>query len=120
MEALLLVLVPGVLGGIALAFLVFRLHVSGTGRRGSLEPPSPGLINMAHIPVDGVGGLGLVAMAVVVAIFVPSIRYAMVTALVSGTTLGGILIARRRASGPLPSGGDRPGAHTIFVDVRRS
>jgi hypothetical protein len=109
----LLILVPGVLGGIAVALLVFRLDFGAAGRR-RLEPPSAGLINIARIRVDGIGGLGMVAMAVTVAIFVPAIRFAMATALVSGAALAAILIARRRSRGPLPSANDTPGANAVL------
>ncbi len=114
MEPLLIILVPGLLGGIVVALLVFRFRPSHETVRRRLEPPSPGLINMAHIPVDGIGGLGMVATAITVAIFVPQIRFAMVTALLSGTAVAAVLIALRRRSGPRSSDNDHPGAHGIF------
>jgi hypothetical protein len=115
MEPLLIILIPGLLGGIILAFLILhvRLRPDLPGRRHTLEPPSPGHINMAHIRVDGVGGLGMVAMATVVALFEPRIRFAMVIALVLGVALGAILIALRRR-GPLSSGSHDPGAHMML------
>ena len=45
-----------------------------------LELPSPTLINMAHIRVEGVGGLGLVAAVLAVAAFDPRIRLAILGA----------------------------------------
>ena len=66
-----------------------------------LPPPSPHMINMARIRVSGVGGLGMVAMSVVVAAFVPSIRLSMAIAFVLGLALAAVLIAFRRRKGPL-------------------
>jgi hypothetical protein len=115
MEPLMIILIPGLAGGLAVALLMTRLRAgSGSRVRVPLEPPSPGLINMAHIRVDGVGGLGMVAMAIVVAIFVPRIRLTMALALLLGTALAALLIAVRRRTGPLSSGGDHPGAHAML------
>jgi hypothetical protein len=61
-----------------------------------LDPASPDHINMAHIRVAGIGGLGLVAMAGVVAWNVPEIRVAMAIAVVAGGALAAGLIAWRR------------------------
>jgi hypothetical protein len=121
MEPLVIVLVPGVLGGILVALLMLhvRLRSRLPARWRPLEPPSPGLINMAHIRVDGVGGLGMVAMATTVALFEPRIRLAMIIAVVLGVALGVVLIALRRA-GPLSAGRHDPGAHAMLpFDVSR-
>jgi hypothetical protein len=64
-----------------------------------LDPVTPDHINMAHIRVAGVGGLGLVAMAAVVAWNVPEIAVAMTIALVTGVALAAGLIAWRRHAG---------------------
>lgn len=61
----------------------------------TLPAPSPSLINMAHIPVDGVGGLGLVAAVIVVAVWDPGIRVLMMVAAALGTALAAGLIALR-------------------------
>ena len=109
MEPLLLILIPGTLGGFALAFLIPRLR-----RRTrvvvphELELPSPTLINMAHIRVEGVGGLGLVAAVLAVAAFDPRIRLAILGAAALGTVLAVALIALRRSTGALPSSTDGP------------
>jgi hypothetical protein len=119
MEPLLIILVPGVLGGciVALVMLLLRFRSRLPARWHPLEPPSPGLINMAHIRVDGVGGLGMVAMATTVALFEPRIRLAMVIALALGVVLGVVLIALRR-DGPFSSRGNDPGAHAMLpLDV---
>jgi hypothetical protein len=116
MEPVIIILVSGLLGGIVVALLIINVRIGspspGGGRR--LEPLSPGLINMAHIRVEGVGGLGLVAMAVTVATFEPRIRFAMAIALPLGVALGAVLIALRRRTGPLPSSSHGPGAHSML------
>jgi hypothetical protein len=116
MEPVIIILVSGLLGGIVLALLIINVRIGspspGDGRR--LEPLSPGLINMAHIRVEGVGGLGLVAMAVTVATFEPRIRFAMAIALPLGVALAAVLIALRRRTGPLSSSSHHPGAHSML------
>jgi hypothetical protein len=110
MEPLLIILVPGLLGGLVLA-LVIAGHRQGTPptfvpRR--LAAPSPALINMAHIRIEGVGGLGMVAAVVTVAIADSRIRLATVLASILGAALALILIAIRRRTGALSSSGDGP------------
>jgi hypothetical protein len=122
MEPLLIILIPGLLGGFVLALLIFHVRLGSArltvDRR--LAPPSPGLINMAHIRVEGLGGLGLVAAVVAVAIVDPRIRVAMVMASLLGAALAAVLIALRRRTGPLASRGHGPGAHSILgIDRER-
>ena len=115
MEPLLIIGVPGVLGGIVLALLFIRFG-AGPSRRADdarLEPPSTSMINMARIRVSGIGGLGMVAMAVTVAIFVPRIRLTMIVALLLGAAMAAVMIALRRRTGSLPSS-NHPGAHTML------
>lgn len=68
-----MVVIGGAIG--ALGGAVVFLARSGRGLRGALtaerEPSHAGTINIAHIPVIGIGGLGLVAMAAFVAWFLP-------------------------------------------------
>ena len=61
------------------------------------DPVSTDPINIAHIRVAGVGGLGLVAMAGVVAWNVPQIWLATTLAAAGGVLIGIALIAWRRA-----------------------
>ena len=124
MEPLLMVVVPGVLGGIVLAFLIARIRVHGLPRRERpLDRPNPGQINIARIRIDGVGGLGMVAMAGAVAIAQPGVRAAMALALVLSVPLAVALIVRTRRAGVFPSGNE-PGAHAILpmdpADARRA
>ena len=94
------ILGPSLLGGLVIALLIFRLQ-----RRTSTEvSPDPlardgissDFINMAHIRVAGIGGLGLVAMAVVVAFDVPRIGQTLAVGAVAGSALAVVLIALRR------------------------
>ena len=114
MEPLLIILVPGLLGGVFVALFVRRLRAPEDvpGRR--LEAPKPGLINMARIRVNGVGGLGMVAMATTVALFVPRIRTTIFIALLLGIALAALMIAHRRRSGPLASSSHHPCAHSFL------
>ena len=108
METLLMVLIPGILGGFLLSLLIarFRRTTPPTFVPRQLEAPSPSLINMAHIKIEGLGGLGMVAAVIAVAIADPRIRLAIIIAAVLGAGLALGLIAARRRTGSLPSGGD--------------
>src|SRR5258706_8137518 len=110
MDPLLIILVPGLFGGLALALLIAtrRPGTPSTFVPRRLAAPSPALINMAHIQIEGVGGLGMVAAAVAVAISEPRVRLATILAAVLGVGLALVLIAMRRRTGALPSSGDGP------------
>jgi hypothetical protein len=110
-----MMLIPGVLGGLVVAVLLRRLpwrDESGRVAPGAGEPLSSGAINMAHIRVAGEGGLGLVAIAVASAILVPRIGQTIGLGFVLGAILAVALVLWRRRTGPLPSSGRRPGAHS--------
>ena len=110
-------IVPGFLGGLVIALLFIRRHgrptdaTSGTSTR---EPRPTDVINIARIRVAGVGGLGLVAMALTVAWAVPRVGQTLAIGFVLGAIGGVILILRRRGSGPMPSSGRRQGANTTL------
>jgi hypothetical protein len=57
-----------------------------------------GDINIARIPVSGLGGLGMVVAAVLVAIVLPALRWVAVASLVGGVALGLTLIGARNRS----------------------
>ena len=81
---------------------------------GAMERPTD-VINAARIRVAGVGGLGLVAMALVVAWGIPRIGMTLVVGFVLSTLLAAILVWRRREDGPMPSSGQHAGANTILA-----
>ena len=115
MEPLLIILVPGVAGGIILAVLLATRRIAlRTGGDRRLAPPSPSLINMAHIPVEGGGGLGIVAAVIAVALADPRIRVAIGIAALFGAGFALLLIMLRRDRGPLVSGGDDSGPHSTL------
>jgi hypothetical protein len=111
MEPLVMALIPGTLGGLAVAWLI---AAAGRRRRAPdvIVPSRPDerypVINMSNIRVEGVGGLGMVAAVIAVAVTDPRIRLAVIIAAVLGAVLALTLIAMRRATGALPSGTDGP------------
>jgi hypothetical protein len=120
MDPVIGILVPGFVGGLVIAAVVLLLQ----RRRGSAEsvvmpyrrdPVTTDIINMASIKVAGVGGLGLVAMAVAVALDVPRIAQSLGIGLVLGAIGAAIVIARRRKSDPMPSAGRGMGANTMLA-----
>jgi hypothetical protein len=122
MEPLLMILVPDLLGGLVLALLI------AGNRQGTpsivvptrLAAPSPSLINMAHIRVEGVGGLGMVGAVVVVAVSDPRIGLATILASVLGVGLALALIAMRRHTGGLTSSDGGPdGRSMLGLDDKR-
>jgi hypothetical protein len=122
MEPLLMILVPGLLGGLVLALLIAgnRKGTASIVVPTRLESPSPAMINMAHIRVEGIGGLGMVGAVVVVAISDPRIGLATMLASVLGVGLALALIATRRRTGSLPSGGDGADRQsTLGIDDER-
>jgi hypothetical protein len=76
-------------------------------------PVASPTINMATIKVSGVGGLGLVAACLGVALEIPKIRTSMIAALVLGAALGAFL-AWKRHEHPLPSSDAGQGANTTL------
>ena len=66
-------------------------------------------INMSAIPVNGVGGLGMIAIAVVIAIEYPEAHWLLALSLIGGVCMAaGTILWRRthRTEGP---SGDHPG-----------
>jgi hypothetical protein len=116
MEPLLMVLIPSLFGGLVLAWLIARNRSTTpptfVPRR--LEAPSPSLINMSSIKVEGLGGLGMVAAVIAVAIADSRIRLAMIIALILGGGLALALIAMRgrtKGSGSTDGPDDRSMLH---------
>jgi hypothetical protein len=105
MEPLFIVLVAGIVGGLVLALLITvrpARPASAVVPR-PLASPNPALINMAQIKVEGIGGLGMVAAVIAVAIADGRIGAATLIAAVLGTALAAVLIATRRRNGAMPS-----------------
>jgi hypothetical protein len=116
MEPLLLALVAGLTGGIVLALLITARpsRPSSTVVPRRLDSPSPALINMAHIKVEGLGGLGMVAAVIAVAIADGRIRAATSIAALLGMGLAALLIAMRRRDGGMPSSSGGPDDRSIL------
>jgi hypothetical protein len=119
MEPITIIVVPGLLGGLVVALIMVALHRKSTRdapsyRRERLDSASPDVINMSRIRVSGIGGLGLVAMALAVALDVPRIGASVAIGLVSGVALAVFLIARQRRAGIMPSSGRQMGANTTL------
>jgi hypothetical protein len=121
MEPLVIGLLPGFFGGLVLALLLARTRRKApkTFVPRPLAPPSPSLINMAHIPVEGVGGLGMLAAVVAVVIIDPRIRFATILAAVLGAGLALTLIALRRDDRLRPGGTGNDGGSTLHLDEDR-
>ena len=123
MGLILMILGPGLLGGVVLATIIVLLH-RRAGRASApplpyrSAPLSTDIINMAHIKVAGVGGLGLVAMAAAVAVDVPRVGQTVLLGLILGAALATGMIVGRRHTGSMPSSGRRMGANTtLSIDV---
>jgi hypothetical protein len=105
--------VPGVVGGVIVAIL---LRVLG-GRRSSTQSSDvfahrasvtgSDVINVSAIRVAGLGGLGLVGMALALAWTFPRIGQTIVIGAALGAGMAGFLIWRRRRAGALPADGGR-------------
>ena len=117
-QPMLIAIILESIGILIIALLLARSHPGPGPGSASVafdrEPLSTDVINMAHIRVAGIGGLGFVAMAAVVAIYIPSIRASLAIGLALGVLFGVGLIVWRRRTGPMPSSGRRPGANTVL------
>lgn len=118
MDPVTLFLAAGFVGGVGTALVLVWLKPRPTPRSVpdafASEPISTDVINMARIRVAGIGGLGLVATAIAVGLYVPEIRRSLLVGCGLGAVFASILILRRYLSGPMPSSGRRPGANTTL------
>jgi hypothetical protein len=99
MDSLVPFVVPALLGGAVCAiglFLWNRTAAPSLGPTPSGPPLSTDIINMAQVNVAGIGGLGLIAMAAVVAWNIPRIGTELAIGLVGGVVLAAGLVAWRR------------------------
>jgi len=119
MDPVTMVVIPGFLGGLALA------AVSIVRQRRQREAPSfvvptrlalsTDIINMATIKVAGIGGLGLVAMALIVAIEVPRVGQTMALGFLLGSAGAVTVILGHRRTPPLPTSSRSIGANNILA-----
>jgi len=123
METALALVLPGLLGGLILAAVLARLNrtpSSKLSRRSELEPISPDVINMAHIRVAGVGGLGMMGAALIIAINVPEIGFALLVAVALGViTAGGLIAYRSRPNYPGGGGNSEVPPSVLTLDDHR-
>jgi hypothetical protein len=123
METELALMLPGLLGGLILAAVLARLNrtpSSKLSRRSELEPISPDAINMAHIRVAGVGGLGMMAAALIIAINLPEIGFALLVAVALGViTAGGLIAYRSRPNQPGGGGYNEMPPSVLTLDNHR-
>ena len=108
------VLLPGLVFGVLLGIVMVmrrRIHglsgpagpahssvLDGVSSIAHREPPNV-LMNMSAVEVTGVGGLGLVAFSVYVALVIPELRGLMTVAAIGGALAGLWLVTRRRTRG---------------------
>ena len=120
MDPVVLVVVPGFVGGLVIALAVFLLQRrpsrgSSLAASAPSQPLSTDIINAASIKVAGIGGLGLVAMAATVALNVPRIGQTLAIGLILGLAMAAAMILSRRRNGSMPSSGRQAGANTVLA-----
>lgn len=96
--ALAVTVLVALVGGWLLAGLLALMNrraSSDVVTRSAIEPLSPDAINMAHIRVEGVGGLGLIAAGLVIAIYLPEIGFSLLAGVGLGAAIAVGLIAYR-------------------------
>ena len=118
MAPIFFVVLAGVVGGLAFAYVFSKMKRSrNEPELSDVFPAGTGstdVINMAHIKVAGVGGLGLVVVALAVALDVPEIGQSQAISAVLGILFAVGLIFWRRRRGPMPSSGGQMGANTML------
>jgi len=118
-------MVPAFVGGLVVALLLALVHHRSSRVREPLPRRDDATlvdpINIAHIRVTGIAGLGFVLLALAVAVYIPSIGVSLAIGAALGIVFAVVLILRRRRIGPLPSSGGRPGANTMLsIDMSES
>ena len=112
--------VSALIGGSLVAAVMILVDRRRSGRHQhdafakSVEAGTTDVINIASIRVAGVGGLGLVAMALLLALTIPRIGQSLALGAVLGCGLALALILWRRRFGPIPTSGARMGANTTL------
>jgi hypothetical protein len=117
-DPVMLVIVLAFAGGLVVALLLPLFTRRSSPVREPLpyrdDAPLTDAINIAHIRVTGIGGLGFVLLALAIAVYIPTIGVSLATGAALGIVFAIVLILRRRRMGPLPSSGGRPGANTML------
>jgi hypothetical protein len=114
--AVLIALVGGWLLAGVLA-LTNRRASSGVVTRSAIEPLSPDAINMAHIRVEGIGGLGLIAAGVIIAIYLPEIGFSLLAGVGLGAAIAvGLIAYRSHVSATRPGGYDGQPPSVLMLD----
>ena len=113
------ILAPAVAGGLVVAAVLIWRQPRANRQLAAQDvfgkdAASTDIINMSHIKVTGLGGLGFVAVAIVTAITIPGIGVSMAIAAIGGGLIALAIIAWRRVHDPLPSAGSTPGAHRLL------
>ncbi len=83
------------------------------------QPERDVQINISGIPVAGVGGLGLVAMAVLVSVVLPAVGWLMLSGVVGGCLLGIVLVLARRHADQREPGGRAPSVLFVATAAER-
>jgi hypothetical protein len=111
-----LLVVAVVVGGLLVALLMRIAQRRRPGEPAGVRRADAGKgdINISSIPVAGVGGLGLVAVAFALAWSFPRIGETVAIGALLGVGLAAFLILRRRRAGPMPTSGRRAGANTTL------
>jgi hypothetical protein len=108
-----------VLGGLGMVVALVLAHLRPTTARVrddlASEMHTSDVINMSHIRVAGVGGFGLVVVALAIALEFDLAGIALLSGLVGGAVGAGLLIALRR-HGPVDSSSQGPSAR-VFLTV---
>jgi hypothetical protein len=101
MDPLTALAAPGLLGGAIVALSLWLAHRRARASVLAVPRQDRGIlvdaINIAHIPVDGIGGLGLVAGAVLVAWLLPAVGLSLAIAVTAGCAIAaGLILFRSR------------------------
>jgi hypothetical protein len=112
------IVIPGVLGGLIASVLIWRRgrHASPPEQMRDVfgsDVRSSDVINFASIRVAGVGGLGLVIVALAVGLQFQRVGIALAMGLVGGSLAAMFMILRRRRTGLSDDHGD-PGARAML------